>query len=86
MARLQVFSRRAHVFLVSERNARILTGLLAFAEGEPYYPILHPESQAMYKQYQWCSDTERAVWFVCRLVIFKHTSRVRILYKSARLA
>ena len=42
------------------------------AEGDPYYPILHPESAAMFKRYEALAAQTPDVWFVGRLATFRY--------------
>lgn len=42
------------------------------AEGDPYYPILHPESAAMFKRYETLAAETRDVFFVGRLATFRY--------------
>lgn len=42
------------------------------AEGDPYYPILHPESAAMFKRYEALAALTPDVWFVGRLATFRY--------------
>lgn len=42
------------------------------AEGDPYYPILHPESAAMFKRYEALATATPDVWFVGRLATFRY--------------
>lgn len=42
------------------------------AEGDPYYPILHPESAAMFKRYEALATATPNVWFVGRLATFRY--------------
>ena len=42
------------------------------AEGDPYYPILHPESAAMFKRYEALAAATPDVWFVGRLATFRY--------------
>ncbi len=42
------------------------------AEGDPYYPILHPESAAMFKRYESLAAATPDVWFVGRLATFRY--------------
>ena len=41
-------------------------------EGDPYYPILHPESAAMFKRYEALATATPDVWFVGRLATFRY--------------
>lgn len=42
------------------------------AEGDPYYPILHPESAAIFKRYEALAAATPDVWFVGRLATFRY--------------
>lgn len=42
------------------------------AEGDPYYPILHPESATMFKRYEALAMATPDVWFVGRLATFRY--------------
>lgn len=42
------------------------------AEGDPYYPILNPDSAALFKRYEALADLQRDVWFVGRLATFRY--------------
>ena len=42
------------------------------AAGDPYYPILHPESAAMFKRYETLAMATPDVWFVGRLATFRY--------------
>lgn len=42
------------------------------AEGDPYYPILRPDSAELFKQYEALAAKTRDVWFVGRLATFRY--------------
>lgn len=42
------------------------------AEGDPYYPILHEESSALFKRYEKLAAATPDVWFVGRLATFRY--------------
>lgn len=42
------------------------------ATGDPYYPILHPDSAAMFKRYEALAAATPDVWFVGRLATFRY--------------
>lgn len=42
------------------------------AEGDPYYPILRPDSAALFKRYEALAAQIRDVWFVGRLATFRY--------------
>jgi UDP-galactopyranose mutase len=42
------------------------------AEGDPYYPILTPESAALFKRYEALAAKTRDVFFVGRLATFRY--------------
>ena len=42
------------------------------AEGDPYYPILHEASAALFKQYEKLAAATPDVWFVGRLATFRY--------------
>ncbi|MGL6043355.1 MAG: UDP-galactopyranose/dTDP-fucopyranose mutase family protein, partial [Sandaracinobacteroides sp.] len=42
------------------------------AEGDPYYPILRPDSSALFKQYEALAARTENVWFVGRLATFRY--------------
>lgn len=42
------------------------------AQGDPYYPILHPESAAMFKRYEALAAKTQNVFFVGRLATFRY--------------
>ena len=42
------------------------------AEGDPYYPILHAESAALFKRYETLAAATPDVWFVGRLATFRY--------------
>ncbi|MBU0499964.1 MAG: UDP-galactopyranose mutase [Gammaproteobacteria bacterium] len=42
------------------------------AEGDPYYPVLRPENNALFKRYEALSQAERTVTFVGRLAQYKY--------------
>ncbi len=42
------------------------------AEGDPYYPILRPESAALFKRYEALAAATPNVWFVGRLATFRY--------------
>jgi UDP-galactopyranose mutase len=42
------------------------------AEGDPYYPILRPDSSALFKQYEALAAQTPDVWFVGRLATFRY--------------
>jgi len=49
------------------------------AEGEPYYPIPQPETQATYKRYQALGDATANVWFVGRLATYRYYNMDQIV-------
>lgn len=42
------------------------------AEGPPYYPIPHPDCEALYRRYQQLAERERDVTFVGRLATYRY--------------
>jgi UDP-galactopyranose mutase len=42
------------------------------ADGDPYYPILRPDSAAVFKHYEALAAQMRNVWFVGRLATFRY--------------
>lgn len=42
------------------------------ATGDPYYPILRPESQLLFKRYEALAAKTKDVWFVGRLATFRY--------------
>ena len=48
-------------------------------EGEPYYPILRPETEHVYKQYQALADAEADTWFVGRLATYRYLNMDQVV-------
>ncbi len=49
-----------------------ITREFSSAEGDPYYPILRPDSAELFKRYEALAAQTRDVWFVGRLATFRY--------------
>jgi UDP-galactopyranose mutase len=58
------------------------------AEGDPYYPIPTPDSQALYEQYRLLAEAESAnntVYFCGRLAEYKYFNTDEVIENALRL-
>jgi UDP-galactopyranose mutase len=51
-------------------------------EGEPYYPIPRPETQALFKRYEALADAETATWFVGRLAQYRYYNMDQVVAQA----
>jgi UDP-galactopyranose mutase len=49
-----------------------LTYEYPMADGDPYYPVPNPETQALYKRYEELANATNNVWFVGRLATYRY--------------
>ena len=49
------------------------------AEGDPYYPVLQPETTLMYNQYEALADAEADTWFVGRLATYRYLNMDQVV-------
>jgi len=49
------------------------------AEGDPYYPVPRPESQALYKRYEALADAQPGTWFVGRLATYRYLNMDQVV-------
>ena len=59
--------------MTGQQHARTaITREYPSAIGDPYYPILRPDSAALFKRYEALAASARDVWFVGRLATFRY--------------
>jgi UDP-galactopyranose mutase len=56
------------------------------AEGEPYYPVPRPESEALYKRYKALADKEANVTFVGRLAQYRYYNMDQVVGAALKAA
>ena len=49
------------------------------SEGDPYYPILRPETEEAYKRYEALADAEPSTWFVGRLATYRYLNMDQVV-------
>ena len=49
------------------------------SEGDPYYPILRPESEQIYKRYEALADAEPDTWFAGRLATYRYLNMDQVV-------
>ena len=54
------------------------------AEGDPYYPIPTPATQALYKRYEALASTEKSVWFVGRLATYRYYNMDQVVGQALK--